>query len=82
MAYRRCECSVGGIPHPTEASHKRKHSRCTRAVTMEIRRVRDTTGRKCDAGWYAFCRPCGLAIMAYQGSDVEMRPFLQTAIGA
>lgn len=75
MAYRRCDCWVRDIPHPTEAAHKRPHSRCTRAVTMEIRRVRDTSGRKCEGGWYAFCEPCGKAVVAYQMSDVEARDF-------
>lgn len=73
MAYRRCECNLGDIPHPAEIAHKRKHSRCTRAVAMEIRRVRDTNGRKAEGGWYAYCEPCGKAIRAYQGSDVEVR---------
>jgi len=74
MAYRRCECNVGDIPHPTEATHKRVHSRCTRSVAVEIRRVRDTKGRNAEGPWYAFCEPCGKAIRAYQGSDIEMRP--------
>lgn len=78
MAYRRCQCCVGDIPHPTEAVHKRMHSRCTRAVTMEVRRVRDTNGRKCDGPWYAYCEQCASAIHAYQGSDVECRPAAET----
>ena len=73
MAYRRCACNVGDIPHPTEAAHKRRHSRCTRVVAFEIRRVRDTNGRKAEGGWYAFCGECARAIRAYQGQDVEMR---------
>lgn len=73
MAYRRCDCN-GDIPHPTEATHKHAHSRCTRVVAFEIRRVTDTNGRKADWPWYAFCEPCAKAIRAYQGSDVEMRP--------
>jgi hypothetical protein len=74
MAYRRCECEVHDIPHPEEIAHKRRHSRCTRVVAVEIRRVRDTNGRKAEGQWYAYCEPCGKAIRAYQGSDVEMRP--------
>lgn len=74
MAYRRCDCKIGDIPHPTKAQHKRPFSRCTRAVTMEIRRVRDTEGRSTKGPWYAFCDPCGKAIVAYQTTDVEERP--------
>lgn len=74
MAYRRCECCINDIPHPAEAFHKRRHSRCTRAVTMEIRVVRDTNKRKAEGGWYGYCEECGKAIMAYQGSYVERRP--------
>lgn len=73
MAYRRCECKVNDIPHPAEIAHKRAYTRCTRAVAVEIRRVRDTNGRKCTGAWYAYCKPCGLAIRVYQGADVEMR---------
>lgn len=71
MAYLRCQCCVGDIPHPTEAAHKRRHSRCTRAVTMEVRRVRDTNGRKANGPWYAYCEQCASAIHAYQGADVD-----------
>jgi hypothetical protein len=73
MAYLRCECNTGDIPHPAEAAHKRIHRRCTRAATVEVRRVRDTKGRACEASWYQFCEPCAKAIRAYQGSDVEVR---------
>ena len=78
MAYRRCECTISDIPHPVEIAHKRPHSRCTRVVTFEIRRVRDTNGRKCEGPWYAYCDQCGRAIRAYQTTDVEMRPAPET----
>lgn len=78
MAYARCQCCVGDIPHPTEAVHKRKHSRCTRAVKMQVRRVRDTNGRKADGPWYDYCEPCASAIHAYLGSYVECRPAAET----
>ena len=78
MAYARCECTLGDIPHPTEIAHKRKYSRCTRAVAVEIRRVRDTNGRKAQGPWYSYCDPCGRAIKAYQGTDVEIRPAAET----
>lgn len=78
MAYERCQCCVGDIPHPEEARHKRQHSRCTRAVTMEVRRIKDTNGRKADGPWYRYCEPCASAIHAYQGSDVEIRPAVET----
>jgi hypothetical protein len=74
MAYARCQCNTGDIPHPTEARHKRQHSRCTRVVTKQIRRIRDTNGRKCEGPWYDYCEECAKAIRAYQGSDVEVRP--------
>jgi hypothetical protein len=74
MAYNRCECTLGDIPHPTEAIHKRKHSRCTRVVAFEIRRIRDANGRTATGPWYSYCEPCAKQIRAYQGSDVEMRP--------
>lgn len=80
MAYRRCECCIHDIPHPAEAKHKRQHSRCTRVVTMEIRRIRDTNGRRAEGGWYAYCDECGKAIRAYQGSDVECRQAAETAV--
>ncbi len=80
MAYRRCQCEVGDIPHPTEAAHKRAHSRCTRTVVVEVRRVRDTNGRKCEGPWYAYCEPCGKSIRAYQGSDVEIRTAAEQAV--
>lgn len=73
MAYRRCECTIKDVPHPEEIRHKRQHSRCTRVVAFEIRRIRDTEGRKCTGSWYAYCEPCAKAIRAYQGSEVEMR---------
>lgn len=79
MAYRRCECCIGDIPHPTEAMHKRQHSRCTRVVTTEIRRVRDTNGRKAQGPWYAYCEECAKAIRAYQGSDVEVRQAVEVS---
>lgn len=79
MAYRRCECTIHDIPHTEEIAHKRRHSRCTRVVTVEIRRVRDTHGRKASGPWYAYCDLCGKAIKAYQGSDVEIRTAAETA---
>lgn len=78
MAYLRCQCCVGDIPHPTEATHKRQHSRCTRAVTTEVRRIVDTNGRKVDGPWYEYCDQCAKAIRAYQGSEVEIRPAAET----
>lgn len=82
MAYRRCECTVHDIPHPEEIAHKRRHSRCSRVVAVEIRRVRDTNGRKCEGQWYAYCEPCGKAIKAYQGSDVQIRDAAETAVAS
>jgi hypothetical protein len=75
MSRVRCHCTTGDIPHPPEIAHKRIHSRCTRTATMSVRRVRDTGGRKIRerGGWYHYCEPCGKAIVAYQGSDVESR---------
>ncbi len=79
MPYQRCQCGVGDNPHPPESAHKRPHSRCTRAVTMDVRRVRDTKGRKGNGPWYAYCEPCARAIRAYQGTDVECRPAAKTS---
>lgn len=72
MAYRRCDCHLGDVPHPEEASHKRRHSRCTRAVTTAIRRVIDTRGRAVTGAWYFYCDACAKAIRAYQGSAIEL----------
>lgn len=80
MAYRRCECTIADIPHPAEIAHKRPYSRCTRVVAFEIRRVRDTNGHACKGQWYAYCDPCGKAILAYQMSNVEIRTAPETVI--
>ena len=74
MAYIRCECKVGDIPHEGNAVHKRQHRRCTRAATRRIRRVIDTRGRAIlSPQWYVYCEPCALAISAHQGTEVEMQ---------
>lgn len=74
MAYTRCQCCVGDIPHTATAEHKRKHSRCTRAATVQLRRVVLTTGKpNQNSTWFDYCEPCAQAIEAYQGSYVERR---------
>ena len=72
MAYTRCQCKVGDVPHRGAAVHKR--SRCTRAATVEISRVVTTDGKPVTTRvWYHYCEPCAQAIEAYQGSEVERR---------
>lgn len=76
MAYIRCQChrSTGEVPHDAAAQHTRKHSRCTRAATVGLRRTVTVDGRKntCPA-WFEYCASCGAAIEAYQGNQVERR---------
>lgn len=74
MAYVRCECKGGDIPHEGAAVHKRVHGRCSRAATHEVRkRYAVETGNPNVGHWYGYCDACTAAIVAYQESSVVVR---------
>jgi hypothetical protein len=80
MAYTRCECRTGDVPHTGKAAHlvTKGHRlpvrRCTRAATVTLRRVVKTNGAPIpprDRTGYDYCAACADAIERYQGGEVE-----------